>query len=428
MVVGVEDASSLYRVFVGDTITGNIIVDLPVSDQKWGIRLNDCGPIDATVPLNSKEALRINMRLVTEPIRMFMGVSYGDRILEAGPIWQRSYSPGDDTMKVNALGMWSIFDHRKALQGLMLKPGAAVTRSAIKLKNLSLGSIARELVRISLKDNPYPGGDLNIVLPPVVAGTAERNYLGYDLGWIGDRLRQITGVQNGPDLRFQPRFAAGGTSRVEWVLATGNPLLQQAGADWIWDAKAGKSGVIGLGVDQDGTQLASKAWTPGSGQDVDMILKSAMDVKLLNTGYPWTETDQASKDVEDPNLVQSYADRLLQDSLRPWETWSLTADAQNPTLGQYLPGDWARIFVPRGHPIIPFGEVRARIMAIDGDDSQTVKIELAPIQAEIPIGDARGDTITTIVPSKNLLYPNTDVFPSRDLYPLGVDNGFTILE
>ena len=419
---------NLYRVFVGDTITGNIIVDLPVSAQKWGIRLNDCGPIDATLPLNSKEALRINTRLVTEPIKMFMGVSYGDRVLEAGPIWQRNYDPGSDVMKVNALGLWSIFDHRKAVQGLMLKPNAAVTRSAIRLKNLSLGSIARELVRISIQDNPYPGGALNIVLPPIKTGTSERNYLGYDLGWIGDRLRQLTGVQDGPDLRFAPRFAAGGTSRVEWVLEAGEPLLQQAGADWIWDAKAGKSGVIGLGVDQDGSQLGSKAWTPGSGQDVDMLLKSALDTTLVNAGYPWTETDQASKDVEDPNVVQAYANRLLQDSLRPWETWSLTADAANPILGHYLPGDWARIFVPRGHPIVPFGEVRARIMAIDGDSSATVKIGLAPIQTDKPDDESRGETITTIVPSKNLLYPNTNVFPSRDLYPRGVDNGFTILE
>ena len=115
-----------------------------------------------------------------------------------------------------------------------------------------------------------------------------------------------------------------------------------------------------------------------------MLLSWSTDTSLVDLGFPWTETDSASKATEDSADLDSIANRILADSLAPWDEWSLEVRAdQLPRLGDYLPGDWAQIIVGTGHPMIQPGTYRARIMAIDGDHSETVKLTVAPLQGRL---------------------------------------------
>jgi hypothetical protein len=317
-----------------------------------------------------------------------MAVSYRGEILEGGPIWTRDYDQDTGDLTLNGLGLWSIFDRRKTLAGNVLDDTLHQGRSTMAVTKGHLGSVARELVRVSIQDNPFAnGGELPVALPADIPGTAHQwNYKGYNLSWIGDDLRELTNQEGGPDLRFRMRYATGGGNQVEWVLEHGTvDVLHQAGPDWEWDAKVERSGISKLGVTQDGTGMASMAWTPGSGQEQEMRLTVARDLTLLNAGFPWLETEEAAKDVEDWTILQSTVDRKMADSARPWEAWRLVVRADaHPLLGTYRPGDWAVINLPDEHPILPpLGKVRVRIMAIDGDDSSSVKLELAPIQGMV---------------------------------------------
>lgn len=390
-----------YQVFLANTVTGKVTAYFPPSKVSWGVRLNGAGPITASIKVTAKEVANLDIRNATLPLMQSLGVSYDGEILECGPIWQRDYDADAETLNLTASGLWSIFDTRKALPGNA--PGAALrstdtatvkpSSAKISLSGLSLGSIARELVRISIEDSPFTrpdgrkAGFLNVALPPIEYGTNTRNYMGYDLGYIGERLRQLTEVRNGPDIRFKPRFKDGDPTTVEWALETGStaqPLLQQEGPDWIWDTAVDRSGVVKLSVKSDATQMAARTWVPGNGQEQNMLLGWATDLSLVNVGFPWTESDLSAKEVEDMNVLQSGADRLLDDSLAPWDTWSLQVRAdQFPRLGSYLPGEWAQINVGPGHPMIEPGMYRVRIMALDGDDSEIVKLSVAPIQGRI---------------------------------------------
>lgn len=387
-----------FRVFLCDTVTGLITADVPVSKLSWGERLNDAGSVQATLPVMARELRNLDIRNATTVLRQSLGVAYGGRILECGPIWEQDYDAEKEELALTAAGLWSIFDSRKALPGnapgsALSTTGASPAAATLSLRNLTLGSIARELVRVSIQDNPFTradglnAGSLNIVLPPKVAGSNERNYYGYDLGWVGDRLRELTGVQDGPDIRFRPRFMESDPTRVEWVLETGtddNPLLQQDGPDWAWDASVERSGVARLGVKRSAKGMGFRAWVPGNGQERDMKIAWSTDPTLPKLGFPWVEADSASKQVEDPRVLQSASDRLLADSRYPWDTWSLSVRADTePVLGRYLPGDWATITVGKGHPMIPAGTYSVRIMAVDGDESQVVKLTVAPIQGSV---------------------------------------------
>ncbi|QNO12679.1 minor tail protein [Arthrobacter phage Snek] len=390
-----------FQVFLANTVTGRVTAFFPPSKVSWGMRLNAAGPVQASLKLTAAEVRNLDVRMATMVLHQSLGISYNGTILECGPIWSQDYDADAEELALTASGLWSIFDLRKALPGNA--PGASMstaqaptkkpTDAVLAPKNLSLGSIARELVRVSIQDNPFTrpdgtnAGALNVVLPAVETGVHSRTYNGFDLGYIGERLRQLTQVENGPDIRFRPRFKLDDPTVVEWVLETGTnakPLLTQTGPDWIWDASVAESGIVKLSVTRDATGMAARAWAPGNGQEKNMKLAWATNLSLVNAGFPWTETDAASKDVEDVATLQAGANRMLADSLAPWDEWSLQVRAdQAPRLGEYLPGDWAQIFIGPGHPMIEPGAYRVRVMAVDGDHSETVKLTVAPMQGRL---------------------------------------------
>jgi hypothetical protein len=419
-----------YEVLLADTVTGRVSARIPVSGSKWGLRLNDAGKVDVEFPVKSLEVANVDVRAATTLRKQSVGVVFNDRILECGPIWGRDYDDQSGVMSLQGSGIWSILDKRKVLNGSALLAGANVTRDVINLTGRDLGSIAMELVRISIKDNPYKrpdglnAGSLPIVLQAKRTGTASRVYRGFNLAWLGEELRKLTTSEGGPDIRFRPRFRSDNPLYIEWVMETGtaaDPLLLQAGDDWRWDGTVEGSGVTGFGGKEDGTNMADKSWVPGSGQEVDMLLRSAYSLKLVNDGHPWTEADVSVKDQEDLNILQGHANRLQADSASALQTFPVTVRADaDPLLGLYLPGEMATVVVPRGHPVLPPGALRSRIMAVDGDDSMAVKLTMAPLLASLSAG-AYGAGVSVADPAavSPALYPDLGVFPSDSLSPGG---------
>lgn len=409
----VVDNGAGYVLILGDVRTGKVQARIPFAGLKWGMRLNAAGAISATLRPHSKQLAQYDLRNLTTTVKQFMGVTFGGEVLEAGPIWTRPYDQDTGELTLNGLGLWSIFDKRKNLPGAYLLPGAAVTEAVIQVTGKHLGSVARELVRISIQDNPY-GGDLPVVLPADVAGPHQKTYRGYNLGWLGDDLRELTKLDGGPDLRFRPRYVPTDATRIEWVLEHGAvDILEQAGPDHQWDARVERSGVTKLGVSQDGTGLAAMAWATGNGQEQAMKLTASRDSTLVAAGYPWLETEVSAGDEESLAALQSISDRKVKDSARPWDTWSMTVRAGvAPVLGSYLPGDWAVVNAPDNHPVIPPGvRTRVRILAIDGDASGDVKLAVAPIQG------AASTVGSVFVPPAGTLFPADTLFPSDTLYP-----------
>lgn len=131
--------------------------------------------------------------------------------------------------------------------------------------------------------------------------------------------------------------------------------------------------------------MADRVWQPGAGSELEMKLATAHDYSLITTaGYPWTEGDAASKDVEDQGILQGHANAAMTAARRPVETWDLSVRADtSPVLGSYLPGDFAQIHVPEHNPMIEAGVRRVRIMAVDGDNTMNVKLTPAPMPAGV---------------------------------------------
>ncbi|GAB6938365.1 hypothetical protein ACQP60_04165 [Isoptericola variabilis] len=366
------------QIICGELMTGRILAAVPTtgSGASWSTVLNDSGDVQATVPLRSLNPnTRETLLSYLEPNRCFLGaVTDAGYVLEAGPILPHGYDDATGTLQVKATGMHGHLDRRLAIAPPPWPSG--VGRTALSWSGLSLGTIAKRLVATALA---HPGGSLPIVLPADQAGTNERTYPGYELGYVGERLRQLAEVEGGPDIAFQPRLTVDGLS-VEWVMRTGttaDPLLHQVGDDWRWDRGAVRGPLRLLGVDRDGSDVASRVFSTGDGMEEDLPIGLAETTELTDAGYPLTER-VTSTNATDVSRLNAHALAGLGASVRPWQTWALETDVDSPTLGTYRPGDWASVSIPPGHIYLRAGTYRTRILEISGDKSRKVSLKLAP--------------------------------------------------
>lgn len=370
-----------YAWHVGTLRDGMITTQLPMVQSSWSDVMDDAAPLSGTVPLGDPDVAALRPYLVAEPCRCFLAVAYTDpdgneTFLAGGPIWTHSYDGAAKKLTVGAAGLWSYYDHRKVLPVLA---GGASPANAVTAFTSSLGTIAKGLVALA---HTHTAGALPVVLPADEAGANVRNYLGFEMNGVGQMLRELTGVQGGPEIQFVPRRRADDGRFLEWVMRVGTaaaPLLTQTGDDWVWDASAAKSSVSGISVQRDGSAMGSRAWAQGSGTDVSTLFARADDTTLLDAGFPLLENlDTAHSDVVVPATLAAYAAGDLAQSLRPVQTWTITVRRDDlPRLGSYRVGDWVSLTVA-GDPYLPDGIYRTRILSVAGDDGLDVTIQLAP--------------------------------------------------
>lgn len=414
-------------ILVGEVRTGRRITQIPVSGASWSVKHRGTGDISIDIPLDADEfrtfersyygglypgpgvfpsdftfpeaatpiwkpsgGLRPEFLSAIEPGRCFLAILEGDYVIEAGPIWGWDYQHGG-TLKVTARGMRSLFEHRYVMGNI----ASAWQQWTVTYSGLSLGTIAKRVVQLT---ESLSGGDLPIVYQADEAGSSTRTYLGSDLSTVLSRLDDLSGVIGGPDIAFEPRLTSDRMG-VEWVMRTGttaDPLLHQVGDDHVWDSRVPRGHVSGLSVSRDATAMAQQAWVTGAGADEALMMarRTAGQIgapDLRDYGFPLLETADSRPTVEEQATLDRWAEGNLSGALRPWQTWKMSALATptdsngspaGPQLGQYRTGDWAKVWVPKSHPLLglllPEGFHRTRILNISGGLDEFVNLDLAP--------------------------------------------------
>jgi hypothetical protein len=361
----------MLRWFLADLRTGRQILDLPVVSGRWQRLLNRPETLECTVDLRDPDVQALHVRNTAAVAKTILAVAEGDVVLAAGPIWAKSYQRDDSTVTLSARGVWSYYDHRHILPLLAAtlpvtdftvpdpdESGKTMPNPAVKTSynGFELGTIAKKLVQ---QAHAWTGGSLPVVFEAdrvaAVDDNHERNYEGSDFKVLGDVLRQLQEVENGPDIRFMPRFTSDKLG-IEWVLQTGTetqPLLF-SNVTHRWDATAKDSPVSNFRIDEDGSSLADLGWVTGGRAADEVLVSRRYSTGLVGRGYPLFEAlDSSRSSVVKQATLDRHAAELVNTGSAPFETWQFDVEANvQPLLTQYWEGDFIELdFRPYGSDV-----------------------------------------------------------------------------
>lgn len=349
---------------IGDLLTGKRIQTLQVVSGSWSEVLNGAGDISCTATLKDPVVARLGLRESAIPAKAFLAAVEGDTVLQAGPIWAHDWDANTQHLTLTGAGMWSYFDHRVLLPVLAgrLPSDPATDTNLIS----SLQGIARAMVA---QAQTWTNGNVPVILPTAIAGTNERNEAGANLAIVGERLRQLTQVQGGPDIMFTPRFNAA-RDGIEWVMRIGIPdvPLLSSVQEVVFNVGLPESSVSNMRVNVNGTRIGSQAFAAGGRQSDEALTTVSTDSALTDAGFPLLElVDSSHSTVNEAGTLQAYSDELVLKGRKPVQTWSFDhAVASRPYLGSFNAGDFAKVKVT-GDPYIQDGPYRLRVLSRSGD-------------------------------------------------------------
>lgn len=367
---------------IGDLLTGRRIQTLSVESGTWTDVLNAVGEVQVTVSLRDPDTLKLGLAESALPGKAFLAAVDGDTVLQAGPIWLHDWNADEGTLRLVASGMWSYFDHRTLLPVLAGRlPSDPTTDTNFSIAGGTASSLQGIVRALVAQAQTWTGGNVPVVLPTAIAGTSERAYRGIDLAPVAQRIREITQVEGGPDVRFRPRWTTDKLG-IQWLLEIGTPTEPElfSAVRPVFNVGVADSSVSAFRVNVNGTQLASQSFATG-GRSTDMsLVATATDATLTNAGFPLLESvDSSHSTVELVSTLQGYANEMVLKGRKPTQTWSFTHNLRTqPFLGSFSSGDYALVRV-KGDHYIRDGEYVLRITSRTGEaEGKTVSLTFQP--------------------------------------------------
>lgn len=373
-----------FSVQVVETRTGAIVMnELPVlGTPDFSRAINDDSTIKISVPVGASGVPAVpTLRSLVAPWRFSLAVSYGppkpgNPILSYGPIMAHSFSDSSSTLTIGAGSMWALLARR-----LLINPPSVVTSplsmdAALDANYLgmTLWGIARNLVGDTLSRGT--GYELPIDLPASTVDIHDRNYPIYDLASVGQRLKDLTQEENGPDIDWEPYFSSSSTVRIQ--MRVGTPALSQVGQELIWDYG---SSLTFVDVDSNSSNMITDSFGRTNSSERASEVAWAADRSLVAVGFPVLETvDTSHQSVKDFTTLQGHANESVRFYRNPVETWDgeVVTDV-SPIIGSYKPGDSAKFNIQR-HVWIPPGLYQQRILGWSNADPGRLKLNLQALQ------------------------------------------------
>lgn len=373
-------------VTVHDTVTGARLETLPASAWSWRRQVSGAGSLEVTVPWTAGLEGR-SLREELAPWRTTLAVTdtVSRRVVAAGVVYARKWDADAQVLTVSCEDLWALLKRRLVLDPSLdsysggqvtgkdgVYPGAWMTRLTG-----TLPSIARDLVDLALS-----AGALPVVLPQRQAGRSVRTYVGPDLATVADRLEDLTGVIDGPELIFDPRLEEGGTG-LSWHMLTGSPEL--VGATHSWDARRRAVPLVDLSVDEDASDMVGDSWARGGSQDDQTLIAHHHDRWLEGRGWPLLQAaDTSHSTVSDLTTLAGWARTPTVMRARSTEVVSLKArrtDEAGYALGDAVaPGDHVRL--RHDDPYLGFGTISLKVLEVSGDEGEWVTCSCREIITE----------------------------------------------
>lgn len=335
-----------YSALAYDTRTGRVLYNVEMdSEPEWTTQINDPGSWKITVPLEGG-ASTARVREWAVPWHISIAIVRGqgiqtDAVCQAGPILPYSPDPKETRLTLGGKGFWELLN-RRVLHNRSWSPTALITDvSADVTFTDSLSNIAWKIVSECTNYQNRPGSDLPVDLPAAFGSDGNtRTYHGYDIAFAGIRLQELTQVDKGPDVLFEPYISVtNGVRYIRHRMLVGNPYITQPGVPLTFDYG---SNLVQLTIAGDGSNLANTAFVKGAGNEAGLVYGYATSTTLTDLGWPMldmVDNNHSSEAIQATLKSWAAADVALY-SNQP-EQWTATVLADtDPRWGTYTPGSY----------------------------------------------------------------------------------------
>lgn len=367
---------SEYTYLITDLMTDAVLAEVPLSGVRFSKVLNDSGTFDGTLTIDRELISRgISAYDITTPCRRCVYAIRDGVPTWGGIIWTRSYDSSSNQVKISGADFWSYYDHRKIVQVLPVEPVAfdAVAHLSSTTGLVDQNTIARSFILLA---NLHTGGDINIELDASLSGILrERTYEGYELKSIGEGLRQLANVINGPDLAFDVSSYSDGSPKR--ILRVGTPLIGQQGSPHVWEFGGNIQAYI---WPSDGSKMATRVFAVGNGIEKGTPIAVAEEQTRYALGWPLLESEHGYSSVSSTAVLQEHADADQIASRAPVALPQLTVRGDlPPTLGTYGLGDDAVVIIQ------------------DDFHTEELTTPMRIVQMEISPGEQQGEQVKLVM-------------------------------
>lgn len=333
---------------------GRHLAAVPVSAASVKHTVSQAGSASLTVP-DCPELERLDLGLLLREYGSIWLVKAGGLVRHAG--WLLHWKYGD-SLALDVGDGWSIWDKRLVMPAGL---SAAWADGYVKIEDDqppagwvlrlsgSYGDIAAGLIRESMS-----AGALPYTLPERQGGSHEREYDAWDFAAVSTRLKDLTGLQDGPEIRFDPYVDQ---AVLRWRLAVGSPEIVDR--QWQWNAALPRQRVELSAVDADGGGLAGQAYgVGGRSEDQTLVARSRSD-RLTAQGWPLLQmADTSHSTVSELATLVGYVD----DDVRSGDRPQVTIGVRCPSELDVHAGDWVDLRVPGNARMTGRGATVARLV------------------------------------------------------------------
>lgn len=369
--------------------TGKIVIrDIPIiGNPSFNRQINQEGSWQITVQVGDVSVPKTQtLRSIFAPWRFGCAIVWQDQfILQAGPVVTSQFDDSSYQIQVSGGGLWTLLNRRTVINpAYALSPTSSSFLSMAATGDLNYGptslhTIAKKLVSDSC--GRAARFNLPIDYPADIAGTSTRFYPIYDLAPLGQRLKELSQVENGPDIDFSPYFDLTNPGYIRFTMRIGNPRLETGAVPLVWDYG---SGLRSVSIDSDGSAMVSGVFARGNGTERASLVTYDEDLTLTTNGWPATELVVSYASVTEQPTLQGYATGAKSLYKTPVELWHAIVRAdQIPVVGSYLPGTLAT-FNMQGHAWVLDGGYQQRLLGFEqGPATNDVKLILQAIEGAI---------------------------------------------
>jgi hypothetical protein len=368
--------------WLADLRTNLITAEIPLDGPRVSKKLNASGTCSGTWNLSSTWKGGDPYGL-TRPARTAMYLLRDGRPWWGGILWTSRYDSDTGKIDLGASDWWSYFDHRKILPILPAEPDTAyIAKQSVLYTRQDQNTIARNLVSLA---QSHTGGNLGVTFDDGLSGELrDRTYYGYELGELGEALRNLSNVEDGPDILFDVAPDLDAHGRPVRIMRLGTPHLGQQGSPHVFEYGGN---LLSYTWPSDGTRMMTRAFAVGSGSEVGQMIAVTENSPIYDDGWPLLEGDNGYNTVSEAGTLQDHADADQYAARLPVITPTLeirgdgratqSGPVVGPVIGDFGPGDDGRVIIT--DQFFSQGlDTTMRIVSIDVDPGQgsTEKVTL----------------------------------------------------